>query len=100
MPLAFCGPKLSACCAVLSLWGIIMLALLGVFFKVRSPALAEDLPIDEDEWARKNHSYGYIVKLYDQNAINCWIATGLYCITFVISIVMFKINQRSNYVQS
>jgi len=26
MPVAFCGPKLSACCAVLSLWGIIMLA--------------------------------------------------------------------------
>jgi len=73
---------------------------MGIFFKVRAPALAEDLPIDQDEWARQNHSYNYIEELYDQNAINCWIATGLYCITFIISIVMFKINQRSNYVQS
>ena len=75
-------------------------ALLGVFFKVRAPALAEDLPIDEEVWLSRNHSYEYIVELYNQNAINCWIATGLYCITFVISVVMFKINQRSNYVQS
>ena len=74
--------------------------LLGIFFKVRAPALAEDIPINNDEWARRNYSYSYIVELYDQNAINCWIATGLYCITFVVSVVMFKINQRSNYVQS
>jgi len=87
-----CESKASLC--------LLLQALLGIFFKVRAPALAEDLPIDNDEWARQNHSYSYIVKLYDQNAINCWIATGLYCITFVISIVMFKINQRSNYVQS
>ena len=78
-----------------------MQALLGVFFKVRAPALADDLPIDEEEWAIKyNHSYRYIEDLYDRNAINCWIAAGLYCITFVVSVVMFKVNQRSNYVQS
>jgi len=63
-------------------------------------ALSEDLPINNDEWARQNYTYDYIVNLYDQNAINCWIATGLYCVTFIVSIVMFKINQRSNYVQS
>jgi hypothetical protein len=77
-----------------------MLALLGVFFKIRAPALAEDLPINEAEWLAQNHTYAYIEKLYDQNAINCWIAAGIYCATFILSIVMFKINQRSNYVQS
>jgi len=77
-----------------------MQALLGIFFKVRSPALAEDLPIDNAEWALRNNSYQYIMDLYDQNAINCWIATALYCVTFVVSVVLFKINQRSSYVQS
>jgi len=77
-----------------------MLALLGVFFKIRSPALADDLPINEDDWAKENYTYEYVTKLYDQNAINCWIAAGIYVVTFVLSVIMFKVNQRSNYVQS
>jgi ribonuclease kappa len=77
-----------------------MLALLGVFFKIRAPALAEDLPINEEEWAKNNYTYNYIVELYDQNAVNCWIAAGIYVVTFVLSVVMFKVNQRSSYVES
>jgi len=77
-----------------------MLALLGVFFWIRAPALAEDLPINELEWEKENYTYGYIEKLYQQNAINCWIAAGIYVVTFVLSVVMFKVNQRSSYVQS
>ncbi|ESO12251.1 hypothetical protein HELRODRAFT_105257 [Helobdella robusta] len=92
-----CGPKCSACCAVLSGWGIIMLALLGVFFYIRSPILSEDLPINEKDWENRNFSYGYIKDLYEQNAFNCWIAAGLYAVTFIISVIMIKVNQKRNY---
>ncbi|CAI9552057.1 unnamed protein product [Staurois parvus] len=31
-----CGPKLAACGIVLSVWGVIMLVLLGIFFNIHS----------------------------------------------------------------
>jgi len=102
MTVPCCGPKLSMCCAVISLWGIIMLVLLGVFFHVRAPALIEDLPIDENKWAGMDtpYDYKYIEDLYEQNAINCWIAAALYCATFIFSVIMFRVNMRSSYVQA
>jgi len=97
-----CGPKCSMCCAVVSLWGIIMLVLLGIFFQVRAPGLVADLPIDAVKWANMTtpYDYQYIKDLYSQNAINCWIAAVLYCITFIISVVMFKVNLKQMAAQA
>uniref|UniRef100_A0A8B9RFS6 Uncharacterized protein n=1 Tax=Astyanax mexicanus TaxID=7994 RepID=A0A8B9RFS6_ASTMX len=39
-----CGPKLAACGLVLSIWAVIMLALLGIFFTTHSAVLFEDFP--------------------------------------------------------
>ncbi|KAH9644699.1 hypothetical protein HF086_011727 [Spodoptera exigua] len=47
MACKFCGPKLSLCGLVLSVWGIIQLTLMGVFYYIRAVALLEDLPLDE-----------------------------------------------------
>jgi ribonuclease kappa len=77
-----------------------MLGLLGVFFFIKTPILSEDLPIDDTEWEKQGYQYKYIEDLYKQNAYNCWIAAGLYCVTFVISVVMIKVNQRSSYSSS
>ena len=43
-----------------------MLALMGVFLRVRSPAFVEDLPIDEEEWMKRNYDPEYIVEIYNQ----------------------------------
>ncbi|XP_065656041.1 ribonuclease kappa-like isoform X1 [Hydra vulgaris] len=59
-----CGPKLSNCCFVLSIWGIIMLILMGIFFNIESVALIEDIPSTEDG--------------YSQASKNCFIAAGIY----------------------
>lgn len=79
-----------------------MLALLGVFFRIKSPALTDDLPIDENELAGKSISevYGYIDSLYDQTSTNCFIAAGLYVAVFAFSFVQHRINMRANYVMS
>jgi ribonuclease kappa len=74
-----------------------MLVLLGVFFYIESPALAEDLPINEDDWAAGGHNYTYISDLYQKVAVNCWIATGMYGATFIFSCIMLKLNMRSGY---
>ncbi|GBP23276.1 Ribonuclease kappa-B [Eumeta japonica] len=42
-----CGPKLSLCCLVLSVWGIVQLTLMGVFYYIEAVALLEDIPLDE-----------------------------------------------------
>lgn len=75
-------------------------ALLGIFFYIEAPALAEDLPINEDKWQEGNYNYTYISDLYKQVAINCWIATGMYGATFIFSCIMLKINLRSSYSSS
>lgn len=46
--LKICGPKLAICGVIISIWGIFQLVLMGVFFFVQSPALIEDLPLDEE----------------------------------------------------
>eukprot|EP00794_Sanderia_malayensis_P017825 gene17825-19606_t len=105
-----CGPKLSTCCFVLSIWGIVMLnlappvldnllclaalsnsehdsvlsaVLLGIFFKVQSVALTEDIP----HFVTKVNQTGTdgVTKGYDSTATNCFIAAAIYVVTFAIS---------------
>ena len=39
--MAICGPKLSLCGVVLSIWGIIQLSIMGVFFYINRYRLTE-----------------------------------------------------------
>ncbi|OWF51915.1 Ribonuclease kappa [Mizuhopecten yessoensis] len=92
-----CGPKLSVCCTVVSIWGIIMLALLGVFFQIHSPALFEDIPVDEIEWKRLNYSMEYVHEKYEQTALNCFIAAGIYILFFFFSCCQQRMHARASY---
>ena len=74
-----------------------MLALMGIFLRIRSPAFVEDLPIDEVKWAADNYSPEYITNVYNQVSTNCFIAAGMYVGTLVISAVMWKVNMKQNY---
>ena len=47
--LKFCGPKLSAGCTLLSIWGIIQLGLMGLLFRIKSVALVEDVKLNTTE---------------------------------------------------
>ena len=83
-----CGPKMAAMGVLVSLWGLIQLALMGVFFYVRSPALVEDLQLGEHfDYAGDNYANGgrVIENAYHQQAINCWICTGLYALLLALS---------------
>merc|ERR1712150_191690 len=73
-----CGPKLSNCCFVLSIWGIIMLILMGVFFRIEAVALLEDLPPPIDA----NDS---IENRYKAASMNCFVAAGLYFVVFLFT---------------
>merc|ERR1711881_98638 len=70
-----CGPKLSSCCFVISIWGALMLALMGAFFRIESVALIEDVAKDtktrHPDWSGTSN--------------NCFIAAGLYVVFFALS---------------
>ena len=73
---------------------------MGVFLRIHSPAFAEDLAIDETEWAAQNWDMGYVYGIYNQASTNCFIAAGLYVVLFAFSFIQHKINARNNYVMS
>nr|CAD7199182.1 unnamed protein product [Timema douglasi] len=52
-----CGPKLSLCGLIISVWGIFQLILMGIFYYVKSVALAEDLPGLEENFKTADEFY-------------------------------------------
>ncbi|GLV39722.1 Ribonuclease kappa [Carabus blaptoides fortunei] len=91
-----CGPKLSLCGLIISVWGVIQLVLMGVFYYVRSVALTEDLPLAEGVDTDLNKFYTEAEAAYTKNAYNCWIAACLYIFTMIISGHQFYANSRSS----
>lgn len=89
-----CGPKLSLCGLILSVWGIIQLALMGIFYYTHSVALIEDLPL-EHHYDDPKKFFAEADKAYSQNALNCWIAACIYVVTLVVSGQQFYANSRT-----
>ncbi|KAJ6641192.1 Ribonuclease kappa [Pseudolycoriella hygida] len=90
-----CGPKLSLCGLIISVWGIIQLTLMGVFYYIHSVALIEDLPLEE-HYSDPAEFYAAADMAYSQNAYNCWIAACIYIVTLVLSIQQFYANSRAS----
>ncbi|CAH1116339.1 unnamed protein product [Phaedon cochleariae] len=90
-----CGPKLSLCGLIISTWGIIQLALMGIFYYIGAVALAEDIP-EVEFHGNLDQFYTSVDKGFQQNAYNCWIAALLYLITLAVSAHQFWANNRSS----
>ncbi|KAB7497987.1 Ribonuclease kappa [Armadillidium nasatum] len=95
MGMKFCGPKYSLCCGLTSAWGIIQLILMGVFFKIRSPALIEDLHIPEEAHHNQTTYLEAMNDSYDLIGTNCFIAAALYAGTLVVCSWQFWLNLKS-----
>jgi ribonuclease kappa len=80
--------KLSTFVLVLSIWGIVQLAITGVLFHNRSVALIEDIFL-EDGYKTKDQLINDINIRYDTSALNCWIAALMYIATLCISAQQF-----------
>uniref|UniRef100_A0A914CP09 Ribonuclease kappa n=1 Tax=Acrobeloides nanus TaxID=290746 RepID=A0A914CP09_9BILA len=85
-----CGPKLSAFCMIMSIWGVIFLGLLGVFFWVQAVTLFPDLHFTEDEL--KPFNINTVEDKYSEKATQCWIAAGLYFVTLIVVFWQNKFN--------
>ncbi|XP_012265898.2 ribonuclease kappa-B [Athalia rosae] len=94
--LKICGPKYALCGLIISIWGIVQLFLMGIFFYVKSVALIEDLPDTHVELTTPEEFYHAMDRGYLQNAYNCWIAACIYVLTFLFSGHQFYVNSRSS----
>lgn len=72
-----CGPKLANCCFVLSIWGMLMLVLMGIFFRMESVALLEDIAHDPSKTIKQR---------YQDASMNCFVAAGVYAVCFFLSL--------------
>jgi ribonuclease kappa len=92
--LHICGPGLSVCCSLLSIWGIIMLVILGGLLSVKSAAFIEDIPIKEG--GHEEHYRQEINDAYAAAARNCFGATGLYVACLIFCGVQVFFNVRAS----
>ncbi|KAM4040086.1 ribonuclease kappa [Anomaloglossus baeobatrachus] len=92
-----CGPKLAACGIVLSVWGVIMLVLLGIFFNVHSAVLIEDVPFTETDLFDDPRPPNQLYRLYEQVSYNCFIAAAIYVLLGGFSFCQVRLNKRKEY---
>ncbi|XP_071955674.1 ribonuclease kappa-B-like [Antedon mediterranea] len=91
----FCGPKLSTCCLILSVWGVVMLLLLGIFFEMNAVTFIEDVKVDLND--TEDLTKEKLEEAYHKVAVNCFIAAALYVLTFFASAHQFYSNRKPQY---
>lgn len=93
-----CGPKLSLCGALLSVWGILQLGLMAVFMYFNSVAFIEDLKLPEELEKSANTTATDLISAighsYGETARNCGIAAALYVLTLLFSVHQMWINNH------
>ncbi|KAF8560581.1 Salivary secreted ribonuclease [Paragonimus westermani] len=92
-----CGPKCSVCMLVVSGWGVLMLLLMGIFARVNAVSFAEDIPLDETDWAKRGYPAQALDDAYILLSNNCFIAAGIYGFIMIICGVQFYFHKRASH---
>ncbi len=88
-----CGPKLSLCCTIISVWGIIQFIFMGIFFFVEAAPLLDDFEFNSTTTNIDIYKSD-LKNFYSQRAYNCWIAAFLYVGLLVFAGSQFMTNQK------
>ncbi|CAF0908224.1 unnamed protein product [Rotaria sordida] len=89
-----CGPKLSLCCSIISVWGIIQFILLGIFFFIQSAPLIDDFDFENKNATDIKVFEESLKTAFHQRAFNCWIAAFLYVGLLVFAGIQFRTNLK------
>lgn len=94
-----CGVKRSIFCTLVSVWGIIMLSIMGGLLSYKSLAFVEDIAVEEFE--QRNGMEAFYTEQdhkFDVAANNCYIALIMYGVTFVISVYHWAVYHKRGLV--
>lgn len=87
---------------IMSVWGVVFLGLLGLFFYTNAVTLFPDLGFEENE--QLTRKWVILVRLfsdlffraveekYSEKAVQCWIAAGMYLVTLIVVFWQNKFN--------
>lgn len=91
--------KSAMVCGLLSAWGIVMLAIMGMFLYARAITFAEDLSLHEaiEEYSNMEEFIAEAYKRYAGAAHNCWIAACFYIATLAFSLHQYYMNRKVQY---
>ncbi|OWR46074.1 hypothetical protein KGM_211785 [Danaus plexippus plexippus] len=78
------------CCMLLSIWAIIQLIVMGIFFKMEVLAFIEETEPHNDEYDDFDDFMKKTKENYQKVAINCWVAAALYVVTLGLSYMCIK----------
>ncbi|KAI6175665.1 hypothetical protein M3Y97_00715000 [Aphelenchoides bicaudatus] len=73
---------------IMSVWGVIFLGLLGLFFYMNAVTLFPDLGIEEKEDLNPTS----VQNKFSEKAVQCWIAAGMYLVTLIVVFWQNKFN--------
>uniref|UniRef100_A0AC34Q2M6 Ribonuclease kappa n=1 Tax=Panagrolaimus sp. JU765 TaxID=591449 RepID=A0AC34Q2M6_9BILA len=90
------GPMCTGFLLMVSIWGIIFLAVVGFLFNNHSVGLMEDLPEEDDKHADWSVRYNNILKLYEDTAKNCWFACAGYVVVLIYSSIRMYMIVRAH----
>lgn len=94
-----CGVKRSIFCTLVSTWGIIMLGAMGGLLSYKSLSFVEDVEVKEfDQRQSIEVFYKEQDHKYDLAANNCYIASIMYAVTFLISVYHWTVYHKRGLV--
>lgn len=94
-----CGVKRSIFCTLISVWGVIMLGIMGGLLSYKSIAFVEDIPVEEfNQHLGMDNFYKEQDHKYDAAAKNCYMALVMYGATFVVSIYHWAVYHKRGLV--
>jgi len=89
-----CGPKASTVGLILSIWGILQLAVTGLLLHQRSVAFVQDLDLNDAAFNSPSELSTELDNKFQAGALNCWIAALMYVATLCVSVQQFWMNER------
>ncbi|EDW73770.1 uncharacterized protein Dwil_GK19636 [Drosophila willistoni] len=89
-----CGKKTAIFFLLISIWGTIQLSLMGIFYAMKSVALIEDIPVDENYSSLEDFQKDSD-EAFQAVAVRCFVTAVIYLCTAIICFICLRRNRAN-----
>lgn len=90
-----CGYKMSIFCTALSVWGVLQMSLMALFYYLRAVVFIQDVPT-KGKFDNAGEFFKEVDQGYKINALDCFLTALLYLLTLILSITQLYLNWRKS----